>query len=77
LKRLPLTNLNRIPLTDLNLDAAGLSGLSSKSLTSPNLSPTRTDGKGVGIGMGEVRWSRRGLLSSQTIMEEGDSDEYF
>jgi hypothetical protein len=83
LKRLPLTDLNRFPLADLNLDAAGFAGLSPRSLTSPNLpptmthSPTRTDGKVVGMGMGAGRWSRKGLLSPQTIMEEGDSDEYF
>ncbi|TID19454.1 Phospholipid-transporting ATPase [Venturia nashicola] len=77
-------SLKNLPLTDLNLDEfSNSSVLSPRSLTSPNLSPslmhspTTTNGKG----RGDQRWARKGLsLSSHhqtTIMEEGDSDEYF
>ncbi|KAE9973537.1 hypothetical protein EG328_004378 [Venturia inaequalis] len=78
LRNLPLTDLNRLPLTDLNLDELSASSLlSPRSLTSPLLSPTTTNGKG----RGDQRWVRKGSsLSSHhqtTIMEEGDSDDYF
>jgi hypothetical protein len=41
------------------------------------MSSKMTDAKGMGVGAVAGRWSRKGLFSSQTIVEEGDSDEYF